>query len=128
MLQWVADSHALFDPVLAADREAAKASGSVESRVYFRMLWQKTQDIFTKQADAAATHLASLWYTAWVDAGRPPIPEPPAELPEGSVWELGRKKVAPSAAPFLGVFAVVGLIVVLLSVLRSRKPVSPPKP
>ena len=128
VLQWVADSHALFDPVLAADREAAKASGSVESRVYFRMLWQKTQDIFTKQADAAATHLASLWYTAWVDAGRPPIPEPPAELPEGSVWELGRKKVAPSAAPFLGVFAVVGLIVVLLSVLRSRKPVSPPKP
>ena len=128
VLQWIADSHALFDPVLAADREAAKAGGGVESRLYFRLLWQKTQNIFTGQANAAATHLASLWYTAWVDAGRPAIPEPPAELPEGSVWALGRKKPVHSAAPFLGVLALVGLIVVLLSALRGRKSASQPKP
>ena len=126
VLRWIDESHGKFDAVLTADREAFGSSGSIESRVYYRMLWTKTQDIFVQQANEAATHLASLWYTAWVDAGRPPIPEPPADLPEGSVWALGRRKPSSSAAPFLGVFAVIGLIVVLLSVLRSRKPPVPP--
>ena len=30
--------------------------------------------------------MASLWYTAWVNAGRPEIPPPPKEISQRSVW------------------------------------------
>ena len=86
IMGWIERSAALAPEFLRADVIAKRtANGRVDSESYYRKLWELTGEAVTTQIEDAASHLSSLWYTAWVDAGRPAIPEPFEELPTFSV-------------------------------------------
>lgn len=66
------------DSILTADRQARKQFPT-SSAEYYRIMWEKTGRFTTSQLAQATRVVADLWYTAWVDAGRPEFP-PPAEV------------------------------------------------
>jgi len=87
MLGWIADSYAAAPKFLHADRVAARlAHGRTDSETYYLKLWELTGPVVKERISTAAGNLASVWYTAWVDAGRPPVPAAFAELPPQSVF------------------------------------------
>ena len=86
IMGWVAHSASLAPAILKADLDAKRsANGRVDTVSYYEKFWELTGDTIVAQIESATTHLSSLWYTAWVDAGRPPIPAPLGELPTASV-------------------------------------------
>ena len=86
VMSWVAHSAALAPEVLKADVIAKRsANGRMETEQYYRKLWDLSGDMVVAQISAAASDLSSLWYTAWVNAGKPPIPSAYDELPPYSV-------------------------------------------
>jgi len=61
--------------VLTADTQArAAAGGSTSSGTYYAELWSRTQTLTLARLDGAALSTASFIYTAWADAGFPPVP------------------------------------------------------
>jgi hypothetical protein len=87
VMEWIAQSAALAPEVLKADLIAKRsANGRIDTEHYYRKLWDLTGEIAGQQLGEATTHLSSLWYTAWVNAGKPAIPEPFDELPTASVF------------------------------------------
>ncbi len=117
-------AHLLAGQILAADLAARKAvNRDYESDRYYDLLWTWTGDMFLAQITRAADDLASLWYTAWVQAGRPAIPPPPSNLPTHSVH--GRPQFLPENLPwpviFVGSLLFIGLVIVMVSLVR-RKP------
>jgi hypothetical protein len=70
---YILASNALVDSILRAD-DTAKArsgwngSGSAPS-AYYAILWERTRALTLRQFQQATVDLASLWYTAWVNAG-----------------------------------------------------------
>ena len=72
------ESHPLAAEILKADRSALHALKDQGSD-YYRALHKRAGPIAESRISAAADALASLWYTAWVSAGRPAAPteEPP---------------------------------------------------
>ncbi len=86
VMDWTAHSAARIPDILKADTIAKRsAGGRIDTEGYYRKLWDLTGDLVVAQIGAAVTHLSSLWYTAWVDAGKPAIPAPFDELPTTSV-------------------------------------------
>jgi len=86
VLGWVRDSFALAPEVLRADIIAKRsAGGRTDTETYYRKLWDLTGDRVVDRIGASASDLSSLWYTAWVDAGKPAIPAAFDELPPYSV-------------------------------------------
>jgi hypothetical protein len=87
VMEWIVQSAALAPEILKADIIAKRsANGRIDTERYYRKLWDLTGDIVGRQLGEATAHLSSLWYTAWVNAGKPPIPEPFEELPTASVF------------------------------------------
>lgn len=83
---WSRDSIALVPELLKADIIAKRsAGGRTDTEQYYRRLWDLTQDMVVSRISDSVTDLSSLWYTAWVDAGRPAIPPPYEELPQQSI-------------------------------------------
>jgi hypothetical protein len=93
MFALVSGSWDQVDAVLAADNTAKAASGGSFNSTYYNSLWNNTQSFTRARIDSATVATASFVYTAWVDAGRPPIPgssagvEPPA--PAAALLEVG---------------------------------------
>lgn len=74
----LARSHEHVPAILAADDAAfAEAGDSPNDALYYDLLWNQTRDIFLGQTEQSAQLIASLWYTAWLRAGSPPIPPLP---------------------------------------------------
>jgi hypothetical protein len=67
------DSFTFVEPILAADREAIKGR-EVYDDAYFEELWKRTGPIMEKRLAGAASGVASLITSAWIDTGRPPLP------------------------------------------------------
>jgi hypothetical protein len=63
----------LVDSIMTADRLAKTASGwnglGDPPAQYYATLWQWTSSLTLRQFQGATEALASLWYSAWVDAG-----------------------------------------------------------
>lgn len=63
----------LVDSIMQADRMAKTASGwnglGDPPALYYTTLWQWTSSLTLRQFQGATETLASLWYSAWVDAG-----------------------------------------------------------
>lgn len=119
VLGWLDRSHGRAVDVLAADYDATRvADPNRDPDAYYEYLWQTTGDLFVEQVHRAATDLGSLWYTAWVDAGRPEIPPPPASLSETSVWAPEPQPEGMASWPFLAAFGVIAFVIVLLSMRR----------
>lgn len=74
---YISDSNSLGDVIMAADKLAASKAGSTSGDEYLRLLWFRTKYITEIQFDEAYNSLASLIYTAWVNAGKPAINQIP---------------------------------------------------
>lgn len=122
LLQWIDHAHPLYPQIYQADRDAAALAHDTQSLTYYHALWEKTRELFIGQVELAATDVASLWYTAWIAAGRPKIPAPPQEIPGGSIWvmEPAREPVA-SEAPFLIFFAAAATLILALSIWKATR-------
>ncbi|HLP18172.1 MAG TPA: T9SS type A sorting domain-containing protein [Bacteroidota bacterium] len=57
------------DSIMKADSESKLASGGSYSSTYYSALWSRTGVFTTNLLQQATVDLASLWYTAWIDAG-----------------------------------------------------------
>jgi hypothetical protein len=78
------DSFQLVEPILAADR-AAVAGRDVYDDEYFQQLLEKTKPILEKRLGQAIANVASVITTAWMDAGKPPLPANPPPQPPRKV-------------------------------------------
>jgi hypothetical protein len=73
IFSYISDSNSLGEAIMAADKFASSKAGSTSGDEYLRLLWFRTKYLTEIQFDAAYNSLASLIYTAWVDAGKPSI-------------------------------------------------------
>ena len=73
VLSYCIASNALVDSILRADTYAKSVSGwngsGTAPSVYYDALWSRTGALTRDQFQQASLSLASLWYSAWVDAG-----------------------------------------------------------
>lgn len=63
--------------LLSADKEAFAAAGDRYNDIYYQTFWDKTRLMTTEQLENATHVLASLIYSAWLEAGKPEIPQNP---------------------------------------------------
>lgn len=63
-------AYPFVDSIMAAD-DIAKAQDPFYGSTYYSLLWQNTRHFTNAVMQKAILHLASVWYTAWVDAGSP---------------------------------------------------------
>ncbi|NUN69602.1 MAG: T9SS type A sorting domain-containing protein [Bacteroidetes bacterium] len=84
---YILESNALIDSIFRADSIAKAVSGYTGSGTapaqYYDTLWKYTSRITRQQIRLASARLASLWYTAWVNAGLIAGPQSVQRLPGG---------------------------------------------
>src|SRR6266581_1546696 len=66
-------SHSWLETILLADRNARHGENSFTDEYYDRF-YNQAAAILIRQLSDAATDVGSFWLTAWVNAGRPPLP------------------------------------------------------
>jgi S1/P1 Nuclease len=71
IFNYISGSNSVCDILFDADNLAYKETGSREDDDYYRIMWFRTKYITKVQFNHAAEDLASLIYTAWVNAGKP---------------------------------------------------------
>ena len=67
-------AHSWLETILLADRNARRGLPSYTDEYYDRF-YNQAAAILIRQVSDAATDVGSYWYTAWVNAGRPPLPQ-----------------------------------------------------
>lgn len=67
--------------LLEADKESFTHANGKYNDTYYQTFWEKTRLMTIHQLEESTHVLASLIYTAWIDAGKPEIPRNPG-LPE----------------------------------------------
>ncbi len=75
IFDYITDANSVSDILLNADNFAFKNAASRKDSEYYRLLWFKTKYITETQIEKAASDFASLFYSAWVDAGKPSFDE-----------------------------------------------------
>jgi len=74
IFDYIFESYSFLDDLLLADSIAKATAGNVNSDLYYTTLWNLT-GTFTKYLfQKASERLASLFYTAWINAGSPQLP------------------------------------------------------
>jgi hypothetical protein len=63
--------------LLIADKKAYKIAGEKHNNKYYQAFWDETRSMTIHQLEESSRVLASLIYTAWMDAGKPEIPKKP---------------------------------------------------
>lgn len=72
---WINEIYPGVEAILVADRSARTAAGgSTSSEVYYTALWEALGQDTWFWLGQASMDVASFWYTAWIDAGRPVLP------------------------------------------------------
>lgn len=61
------------DNLLLADYLSNRGTMSYD-RFYFDGLWRRSADVIALSLSRTSEDMASFWYTAWVDAGKPKLP------------------------------------------------------
>ena len=72
--EWARDSLHATKSVLDADKEAA-AQDSAYGDSYYTLFGSKTRFIAVQRLEASGQDLASLWVSAWQEAGKPDLPQ-----------------------------------------------------
>lgn len=67
------NAHSLVESILLADRHAKKGLGSYTDEYYDRF-YNLTAAALIRQLSDASTNVGSYWLTAWINAGKPPLP------------------------------------------------------
>ena len=73
VLSYLIASNGMVDSILMADNDAKAVSAQIGTgtydTVYYRVLWNDTRAVTTREMQDATQSLADLWYSSWVDAG-----------------------------------------------------------
>ncbi len=70
IFSYIEDIYPLVDLVMAAD-DRASAQDPSYGNTYLSMMWDDLGDTTTWSLERAVLDLASIWYTAWINAGSP---------------------------------------------------------
>jgi hypothetical protein len=73
VFQFIYENYAYVDSVLQADLKAKAVAGNTNSDLYYQTLWNDSKDFTVHLFSKASERLASLIYTAWINAGSPNI-------------------------------------------------------
>ena len=65
--------------LLKADRQAYEQSGQQYNEIYYESLWKETSLFTTRLLQESSKALARLIYSAWLEAGKPKIPDSQAK-------------------------------------------------
>lgn len=68
-------NHANNNLLLQADKRALDSSGGEYNEVYYQNLWGSTNLFTSRLLQEASKTLASLIYSAWLEAGKPALPK-----------------------------------------------------
>jgi len=95
VLSYLLVSNSLADTIFLADNDAKAVSAQIGSgsydSVYYRVLWNETLSLTTREMQGATKALADLWYSSWVDAGLITSANPMiAAGPGGTGFALGQ--------------------------------------
>ena len=85
------------DTIFQGDNVAKATSAGAFNTLYYQTLWQETQPLTEERLGEASRATASFVYTAWVDAGQPPVPGSTAVAPDAVA---GRPELELSPNPF----------------------------
>ena len=89
---WIDQIHPGVRVILDADMAARTAAGgSTSSAVYYESLWSEVGQHTHHWIGSAAVAVASLWYSAWIEAGSPP---PPDQNPVQSITSPRRTRIS----------------------------------
>ena len=69
------NNHSYNKLLLQADKQALELSGGEYNDVYYENLWKSTSQFTATLLQKSSETLASLIYSAWLEAGKPAIPE-----------------------------------------------------
>ncbi len=122
MMAWISNANSRYKAILEAEEVARSAThGDLESDLYFETLWECSGELFNEQTALSASDLASVWYTAWVNAGRPAIPPPPEKIVNTSFHATTQSEgtAQPSFWIFLACLGVLGAAIVGVSVKKQ---------
>lgn len=75
IFNYITDANSVVNLLFDADNYAFKMTDSREDSEYYRLMWFKLKYITETQIDNASRDFASLFYSAWVDAGKPAFDE-----------------------------------------------------
>jgi hypothetical protein len=73
IFEYITAANSYSGLLFEADNFSFNECGSRDDLEYYRLLWFKTQYITVVQFKSASESLASLIYSAWVDAGKPSL-------------------------------------------------------
>ena len=71
IFDYIANSNSVQTVITEADKDASKLAGNTNNDEYLRLMWFKTKYVTEIQFNTAVSDLASLIYTAWLEAGKP---------------------------------------------------------
>ncbi|MBS4028767.1 MAG: T9SS type A sorting domain-containing protein [Ignavibacteriales bacterium] len=74
IFEYIYHTNSLVDSVLHADDSAKAIAGGTSGTIYYQQLWNRTNGFTIDQIQRGTEALASLFYTAWVNAGLLPFP------------------------------------------------------
>ncbi|MCA1596168.1 MAG: zinc dependent phospholipase C family protein [Chloroflexi bacterium] len=77
---WLVESAMLAPGVLAADRTVHARYPDYESSGFRGAFWKAVGPIVEQRLQEGASDLASVWQSAWIAAGTPPLSAPAAEI------------------------------------------------
>lgn len=72
---YITDANSVSGLLFDADKYAFNIADSRENSTYYHLLWFRTKYITEIQIENAAHDFASLFYSAWIDAGKPAFDE-----------------------------------------------------
>jgi hypothetical protein len=75
IFNYLFESYSYLDDLLRADSIAKSIAGNTNSETYYSTLWNYSQDFTKYLFQKASVRLASLIYTAWINAGSPELPQ-----------------------------------------------------
>ncbi len=70
VFKYIDETFPIVDLIMIAD-DRAYAVDSNHGSTYYDMMWEDLADTTIWTMEQAAVHLASVWYTAWINAGSP---------------------------------------------------------
>ena len=85
IFDWIDLVYPGVDLILAADLAAKDVDGSTSSNAYYDRLWLEIGTETKEWIRDGSILLASMWYSAWVEAGSPALPGDPTAVDENSV-------------------------------------------
>lgn len=75
IFNYLYSNYSFVDSLLIADKHAFDIAGKTYNTDYYNSLWEKTSQFTINLLEESSRSLATLIYTAWIEAGKPEIPK-----------------------------------------------------